>query len=94
MYKHKKVLKMSKKYETCCGCPVDTSDGVRSNDRGGSREIEPSSLNSGSILQKKRAPVKVPFLLQKKKRETGIEPYYTKSAKLLYLSQSLYLSAV
>jgi len=26
-------------------------DGVRSNDRGGSREIEPSSLNSGSILQ-------------------------------------------
>lgn len=36
-------------------------DGVRSNDRGGSREIE---------------------------------PYYTKSAKLLYLSQSLYLSAV
>jgi hypothetical protein len=38
MYKHKKVLKMSKKYETCCGCPVDTSDGVRSNDRGGNRE--------------------------------------------------------
>ena len=29
---------MSKKYETCCGCPVDTSDGVRSNDRGGNRE--------------------------------------------------------
>lgn len=65
---------MSKKYGTGCGCPVDTSDEVRSNDRGGSREIEPSTLNSARFCNKKGHLLRYQFYCKKISARRGSNP--------------------
>ena len=65
----------------------------RSNDRAGRRDFEPSSPGLGSFNAKNSTLLGCCFFALKK-RETGIEPENGNSLDFLYLSQSLYLSAL
>ena len=74
MYKHKKVLKMAKKVRDVLR--VSCGHLWRSQKQRPRRKPRNWTVDFKVSLDItiKKAPVKVPILLQKKKRETGIEP--------------------